>query len=102
MTHITWGGVVLIMYKICYVMLCYVMLCYVMLCYNLLSLNWHVSVSQNNYTSKQGFCCSHGFISLMLIQIVKLKLESDMSLANTIGDIWITYKECDNNRCLAV
>ena len=37
--------------------------------YNLLSLNWHVSVSQNSYTSKQGFCCSHGFMSLVLIQI---------------------------------
>ena len=46
--------------------------------YNLFSLNWHVSVSQNNYTSKQGFCC--GFMSLMLIQTVKLKLESDMHL----------------------
>jgi len=33
-----------------------------------------VSVSQNNYTSKQGF------MSLMLIQTVKLKFESDMSL----------------------
>ena len=35
--------------------------------YNLPSLNWHVSISQNSYTSKQGFCCSHGFMSLMLI-----------------------------------
>ena len=39
MTPITWSGVILIIYS-------------------LLSLNWHVAVSQNNYTSKQGFCCS--------------------------------------------
>ena len=39
MTPITWEGegVILIMY-------------------NLISLNWHVSDSQNNYTSKQGLC----------------------------------------------
>ena len=83
MTPITWEGegVILIMY-------------------NLISLNWHVSDSQNNYTSKKGFRCSHGFMSLMLIQTVKLKLESDMSLETC--DILITYKEFDNNRCLAV
>jgi len=46
--------------------------------YNLLLLNWHMSVSQNNYTSKQGF------MSLMLIQTVKLKLESDMALERKI------------------
>ena len=46
MTPITWRGVILIMYT-------------------LLSLNWHVSVSQNNYTSNQGLWCSHGFMSLM-------------------------------------
>ena len=51
----------------------------ILIMYNLLSLNWHVSVSQNNYTSKQGLCCSHCFMYLMLIQTVKLKLESDMS-----------------------
>ena len=39
------------------------------------------------------------FHVLMFIQTVNLKLESDMSLEN---EIWITYKECDNNRCLAV
>ena len=27
--------------------------------YNPLSLNWHVSVSQNSYTIKHGLCCSH-------------------------------------------
>ena len=70
--------------------------------YILISLNWHVSVSQNIYTPKQGFCCSHGFMSLMLIQIVKLKLESDMSLEKETCEIWITYKEFDNNRCSAV
>ena len=61
-----------------------------------------MSVSQNNYTSKKGFRCSHGFMSLMLIQIVKLKLESDMSLEKETCELWITYKEFDNNRGLAV
>ena len=52
-----------------------------MIMYNLLSLNLtHVSFSEQYYTSKQGFCCRHCFISLMSIQTVKLKLESDMSL----------------------
>jgi len=41
-------------------------------------------------------------MSLMFIQTVKLKLESDMSLENETCEIWITYKECGNNRCLAV
>jgi len=41
-------------------------------------------------------------MSLMLIQIVKLKLESDMSLEKETCELWITYKEFDNNRGLAV
>ena len=39
---------------------------------------------------------------LMLIQTVKLKLESDMPLEIIFCEIWITYKEFDNTRCLAV
>ena len=38
----------------------------------------------------------------MLIQTVKLKLESDMSLEKETCEIWITYKEFDNTRCLAI
>ena len=81
-------------------------LSFFLIMYNLHPLNWHGWVSQNSYTSKQGFWCSHGFMSLMLNTNceIKVTIRHVFRKKQTTCEVWITgtYKECDNNRCLAV